>query len=176
MKLSITDKFLLELYGFLKEGGSFISSAVGPRRSILKILPQNYNLLAGKYRKRYGRDNFSKLVHYLKRKNYIQAENLKSSNAIFITKKGLDKALKASFTDDVLGKRKDGKHILLMFDIPQNHKKARILMRSILRNLGYVMFQQSVWISEYDVLEKTGKLLQFYSLDEYVKILLTEEV
>ena len=73
-------------------------------------------------------------------------------------------------------KRKDGKWIMLTFDIPEKHTKARSLLRSVLYNLGYKMFQQSIWITPYDVSEKTEKLLQLYSLDQYVRIFLIEEL
>ena len=65
---------------------------------------------------------------------------------------------------------------MVIFDIPQTHKKARNLLRSVLKNLGYKMFQQSVWVTPYDVSEKTETLLQHYSLDKYVKIFLTEDL
>ncbi|MBI3631407.1 MAG: CRISPR-associated endonuclease Cas2 [Candidatus Staskawiczbacteria bacterium] len=65
---------------------------------------------------------------------------------------------------------------MIAFDIPQKHRKARELLRSILENLGYKMFQQSVWVTSYDVSEKTERLLQAYSLDNYVKIFLVEKL
>lgn len=64
---------------------------------------------------------------------------------------------------------------MIAFDIPQNHKKARDLMRSVLMNLGYKIFQQSVWITPYNVLKKTEEALQMHSLDQYIKIFLIEE-
>ena len=42
--------------------------------------------------------------------------------------------------------------------------------------LEYKMFQQSVWISPFDISDKTEKLLQMYALDKYVKIFLIEEL
>ena len=71
---------------------------------------------------------------------------------------------------------KDGKWIMIIFDIPQEYRKARNLLRSILQNLGYKMFQQSVWVTPYDVSEKTEMLLQKYLLDQYVKIFIIEEL
>ena len=94
---------------------------------------------------------------------------------MMLTKKGIGKALRASFALEGKVKRSDGKWLMVIFDIPQMHRKARNLIRSILQNLGYKMFQQSVWITPYDVSEKTEKLLQFYSLDEYIRIFLIEE-
>ena len=88
----------------------------------------------------------------------------------------IDKVLKTSFDIEVNKKRKDGKWIMLMFDVPEKSRRSRRLLRSILHNLGYKIFQKSVWISPYDVSKKTEKLLQLYSLDKYVKIFLIEKV
>ncbi len=95
-----------------------------------------------------------------------------------LTKKGIDKALVASFKMEgsKRRKRKDGKWIMITFDIPQRNKKARSLLRSVLINLNYKMFQQSVWITPYEVFERTEELLQFYSLDKYVRIFLVDEI
>jgi len=65
---------------------------------------------------------------------------------------------------------------MIIFDIPEKYKSKRELLRSILKNLGYKMFQQSVWVAPYDIYEKTEQLLQFYVLDKYVKIFLVEEL
>ena len=73
-------------------------------------------------------------------------------------------------------KRKDGKWTMVIFDVPEKWRKSRDLLRSILNNLGYKMFQQSVWITPYDVLKKTEELLQIYSLDNFVKIFLIENI
>ncbi len=84
--------------------------------------------------------------------------------------------MRSSFNSEDKKRRKDGRWIMIIFDIPQKHQKARSLLRSILKNLGYKLFQQSVWISPYDIFEKTEKSLQFHSLDEYVRIFLVEEL
>ncbi len=112
----------------------------------------------------------------MKRNGYIKAKNLENKQGIILTKEGISRALKASFKIENGKKRKDGKWAMLIFDVPEKYRKSRSLLRSILHNLGYKMFQQSVWISPYDVSEKTEKLLQIYSLDEYVKIFLIEEI
>ena len=121
-----------------------------------------------------NRQQFSRLIYRLKRNNLIKVKNLKGKKAIILTKRGIDKTFKASFKVQERKRRKDGKWIMIIFDVPQKHSKARNLLRSVLLNLGYKMFQQSVWITPYDVSEKTERLLQAYSLDQYVKILIVE--
>ncbi|OGZ72506.1 MAG: hypothetical protein A2908_01385 [Candidatus Staskawiczbacteria bacterium RIFCSPLOWO2_01_FULL_38_12b] len=176
MRLSLTDKFLWDLYGVLEKTGDVAVFFLNPHPGKWNRLSGIQNPIFEKYRHSKNRAKFSKLVYYAKKNNYIKIENLKGRAGVILTKKGLSKALKASFQVEGKQKRKDGKWVMLIFDIPTKHKKARILLRSILYNLGYKLFQKSVWITPYDVSEKTEKLLQLHSLDGYVKIFLIEEI
>jgi DNA-binding transcriptional regulator PaaX len=163
MKLSITDKFLWDIYNALYSTGKLLDS-ITTRRSF-KFTSQTK-----------GPQDFSRFIYYLKKRNYIRVENLKGKSAIMLTNQGLSKALQASFLLEKKLKRKDGKWIMVMFDIPQKHTRQRSLLRSILVNLGYKMFQQSVWVTPYDIIGETEKLIQIHSLDSYVKIFLIEKI
>lgn len=174
MKITITDKFLWDIYNFLSDTGE-IANFVFRAPTMRNLLPGVENPVFKKYRQEKGRKRFNKLVYYLKVKGYIRSENLKNKNALILTKNGVDRALRASFKINK-PKRKDGKWIMLIFDIPEKYKKDKYLMRSILQNLGYKMFQKSVWISPYDVSDKTERLLQLHSLDGYAKIFLIERI
>jgi len=172
MKLSITDRFLWDVYDFMSKTGDvarFVSQPVTMRN----YLPGPRNPIFDKYK---NKKAFAKLIYYLKRNNYIRVENLKGKQGIILTKAGLGKALKASFVIKGKVKRKDGKWVMLTFDMPAKNKRARNLLTSVLYGLGYKMFQQSVWVTPYDVSEKTEELLQFYNLDRFVKIFLIEEL
>ena len=176
MKLKVTDKFLWDLYNVLDKTGDIFSFILRRRRTMYDVLPGPKNPIFEKYKKEMGAIRFSKLINYLKRNNYIKIKNLENKNAIIITKEGISKVLKASFKVEEKKKRKDGKWIMLIFDVPEKYRKSRNLLTGILHNLDYKMFQQSVWITPYDVSDKTEKLLQFYSLDKFVKIFLIEEL
>lgn len=176
MKLSITDKFLWRIYDCAEKAGDVAVFAFQTYPKLIDSLTRVPNPIFEMYRHEKGRRKFSNLIYYLKINGYIKIKSLESKQAIILTKEGISKALKASFTLDKIKKRKDGKWIMLIFDIPQKQKGARALLRSILRNLNYKLFQQSVWVSPYDVSAKTEKLLQLHSLDKYVKIFLIEEM
>lgn len=45
--------------------------------------------------------------------------------------------------------RWDGKWRLVMFDVPESRKKVRDTLRMLLRNAGFVHFQDSAWIQPY---------------------------
>lgn len=175
MRLSITDKFLWDVYKFICGTADVVNFAT-QRPTMRNFLPGPRNPIYKKYRDDKNKRKFDNLIYYLKRKGYIKIKNLESKQAIMLTKEGISKALRASFILEESKKRKDGKWVMLIFDMPSKNKKARNLMRSILVNLGYKLLQQSVWISPYDISEKTERLLQIYSLDKYVKIFLIEEL
>ena len=175
MRLPITDQFLWDIYNALSGTGDILRF-VTKRPTMANYLPGPKNPIFDKYRKEIGKAKFNQLIYHLKRSNYIKTRNLKENKAIILTKKGIYKVLNVSFKIERKPKRKDGKWIMLIFDIPERYSKSRSLLRSILYNLGYTMFQQSVWITPYDVSEKTEKLLQFYSLDRFVRIFLIEKL
>lgn len=175
IKVPLTDQFLWDVYRFLEMTGNVAGVIFNPHPRIGDLWAEK-NPFFEKYRKDKNKIKFRKLIHHLKTHNYIRVKNLENKKAIVLTDKGLSKALKASFIMEGKEKRKDGKWIMLMFDVPEKWRKSRNLLRSILHNLGYKMFQQSVWVTPYDVSEKTEKLLQMYNLDEFVKIFLIEEI
>jgi len=172
MKTFITDDFFWDVYNFLDKAGDLL---IRPVPTMRNTLPGPRNPIFKKYQKRIGRKKFSKLIYYLKVRGYIETKNLKSNDAIIITKDGIDRAIKSSFRLD-RKRRKDGKWTMLIFDVPEKQRKSRDILRGTLNSLGYKMFQQSVWISPYDVQEKTERFLQWRSLEKYVKIFLIEEI
>ncbi|OGZ70308.1 MAG: hypothetical protein A2904_01575 [Candidatus Staskawiczbacteria bacterium RIFCSPLOWO2_01_FULL_33_9] len=177
MKLPVTDQFLLDMvYPFLDVANDMVDFLLSDKYKQIHILFSNENPALKKYRKDSNKMQFRQLIYHLKKSNYIKVKNLENKKVIMLTKEGFDKALKASFKVDKRIERKDGKWIMIAFDIPQKHRKARELLRSILENLGYKIFQQSVWVTHYDVSEKTERLLQAYSLDKYVKIFIVEKL
>jgi len=175
MKIPITDQFLFDIYKYLEKGNSTVDFLL-MRPTMRNYLPGYKNPIFKKYRDIKNRNKFNRLVYYLKTKGYIKVKNLENKKTIILTKKGIDKALITSFKSGEGKLRKDGKWIMVIFDVPEKFRKSRNLLRSILHNLGYKIFQQSVWITPYDVLERTEKLIAMHSLDEYVKIFLIEKV
>jgi hypothetical protein len=176
MKIPITDKFLWDVYKLASEAHDLYKEIFITDLRIKSLLSGPENPLFKKYRKERGIKNFAKLIYYLKKKGYIKIENLQGKQGMILTKNGIGKALKASFQIEGKKKRPDGKWVMVIFDVPINRRKSRDLLREILINLGYKLLQQSVWVSPYNVSSKTEELLQFYLLDNFVKIFLIEEI
>lgn len=171
MRLSLTDKFLWDLYNTLGKVRAGIDAFDPYGHSIHRLILPNTPL-----GKKYSRQQFSKFVSYLKKKGYIKVANLKTKTGVMITKEGLKKILVVGAHTENRKKRKDGKWLMVMFDIPEKRSGHRDLLRSILQNLGFQKFQNSVWVTPYDVLDATETLIARHSLDEYVKIFVIEKI
>ena len=60
--------------------------------------------------------------------------------------------------------------ILVIFDIPEEERRARQKLRTLLRELHFSQVQKSVWQTEYDVLNYLVPELQAGHLYEYVQV------
>lgn len=176
MKLPITDQFLWDIFNAVSKTEDMLRFLVHPPRTWADIFWDTDNPVYQKYHKALHPKKYAWLIYYLKKNNLIKVKSLEGKHGIAITGKGLSKVLKASFKIQNEKKRGDGKWIMLIFDVPQRHEKSRRLLRSVLKNLGYKLLQQSVWVCPFDVLEKTETLFQAYSLDQYIRIFLIEEL
>lgn len=158
------------MYDFLSDAHDKINPIISPfPTSIARLILPNTPLA-----KKYSRQQFSKLISYLKKRGYIRVNALQQKDGIIITKKGFEKVLIAGAQQRT--KRKDGKWLMVMFDIPEKKRVARNLLRSILQNFGFQKFQHSVWVTPYDVAEALAKVLAMHALDEYVKIFVIKEI
>jgi len=178
MKLPLTDQFLWELYNFLEKVEEILEPPeifkLHTMRSAVAT-PEQRELWQRLEKKRSKRQ-FAQFVNYLKRKGYIKIATVKEKRAILLTPKAKEKILKIKTKLKNKKERKDKKWIMLMYDIPQAKNRQRILLREVLKNLGYQRFQKSIWVCPYDVLDETKEIIDFYHLNPFAKIFLIEEI
>jgi len=174
MKLPLSDKFLWDLYNFLEKAGDVYD--IFSARPWKEVWSPEFHKFKYERQKKYEREKFSRFIYYLKKRGYIKIKNLEQKQAALLTKKGADKILRIELKTKEKKRRPDGKWQMLIFDIPEKKRRLRDLLRDNLHLLGYQILQQSVWVCPYDVLRETEALLRKYSLDEYIKLFLIEEV
>ena len=174
MKLPLTDEFLLKVFDWYQ---AFDKSYdfFAPRTMREAVYPEMYRFRKAYARKR-ERKQFTNLIYHLRKKGYIKIAHFQGEQGVLLTPRGAQKVLRARCRLAGKRKRRDGKWIMIIFDIPKYRQKSRNLLRSVLKNLGYKILQHSVWVCPFDVSEKTEKLLQHYQLDQYVKVFLIEEI
>jgi len=173
MKFQVTDQFLWLVYSF----GDTVSDLLyaGRPRGL-----QDFNPEAKKFwreiQKKKNKKQFKRFVSYLRTKGYIKENEAGVEKGILLTKKGEQKALALDCKLVEKEKRKDGKWIMVMYDIPEKKKRQRFFLRRDLKELGYKKLQNSIWICPYNTYKETEKIIEGYLLTSYVKIFLIEEI
>ena len=90
----------------------------------------------------------------------IKEKEVNNTRALVITQKGLEKLKRVARKKKPLQKRKDKKWQMLMYDIPEDKKRERDMLRRELVYLGYSKLQRSIWVSPYSVSRETQKLIK----------------
>lgn len=73
-------------------------------------------------------------------------------------------------------KKWDGKWRVVIFDIPEDIKKAREYFRIDLENLGLIAVQKSVYIYPYPCFTELNVLREIYGLKDFVRFLVVKEI
>lgn len=175
MKLPITDKFLWDVYNGI-EGIERAYEAVRPPRSMYEGVYRDVIHLRREYARKKRKRTFSQFIHYLQEQGYIKVKVLEGTKGVMLTPKGAEKVLRIRRKAAGRKKRKDGKWIMIIFDIPEKRRQDRDLLRDALEDMGYQKLQHSVWVCPYDMYEETEKAIREYQIIPFVKLFLIEEV
>lgn len=134
-------------------------------------------LVLGK--KSFPRWQTKQIIGQLTRQKFITPEyNDNGTVTVKITHKGMIRALTYRLNTMELKKPKtwDGKWRVVIFDIPEKHKRVREIFRMRLRQLGLYQMQESVYISPYRCFPEIEFLRELYGVSFTVKYLLVDKV
>ena len=73
-------------------------------------------------------------------------------------------------------KKWDGNWRVVIFDIPQEHRRNRNILRRRLRWWGFLMLQKSVFVSPYPCEEELGYLCSQLKLSDYVDVITARHI
>ena len=68
----------------------------------------------------------------------------------------------------------DKKWRVVLFDIPTNKKRQRDTFRLRLKELGLVLYQNSVWVYPHPLTETVSKTAEYYNLNPYISYITTD--
>jgi len=173
-KLKLTEEFLWKLYEFHEDLAKF-HQTLGLRSMSDVVAPEMRKLRFG-YEQKKRKKTFSQFLSYLKQQGYIKIPEGRSISYLRLTKKGKQKAVEGRAKAREWPPRKDGKMIMLMYDIPKRKRQVRHAFRDTLEFLGYQMLQKSVWVSSKEVLEETERAVREYGLDGCVNLFVIEKI
>lgn len=138
------------------------------------------NLIKGfKKLKKYPNKKIYDSFYNLKRKGLIEFYEKNNQIYISLTKKGKQKAGWMQINDLRINKPKkwDGLWRVLLFDIPQSRKMHREAFRGKLIQLGFKLYQKSVWVIPYKCDDEIGVLKSFFALsDKDIRLLIVKNI
>lgn len=120
-------------------------------------------------------DSISRAIENLYKSNLVNRKvNLDGTTTLVLTKKGREIAL--TYNLDTLtideSKKWDGKWRLIMFDIPEKHKKARDAFRFHLKRMGFVEYQKSAFMTPYKCNAEIDCLREDLGIKPFVRVLI----
>ncbi len=107
----------------------------------------------------------SKLIH--------EYENPDGSLTMVLTDKGKEKAITFNIDNMEIKKPKkwDKRWRVVLFDIPEKHKKAREALRETLKRLGFYEYQKSVLVQPYECQKEIDFVIEYFNIRPYVRML-----
>lgn len=147
-----------------------ICSGIAILSIVAPLLP--LQLLKAYFRqKRFRRELFLRDLKRLQSRELIDyQEKPDGSIKIILKKKGKQKAIEYKIEEMQIKKPKswDGKWRLIMFDIPENKKMARNVLRDKIKELGFYRLQKSVFIYPYPCEDEIDFICSVYNIRQYI--------
>jgi DNA-binding transcriptional regulator PaaX len=112
---------------------------------------------------------------YLKRRGYLGRDDKKKYYLLPKARRALTEGKVWALTLPV-PKHWDRKWHLVLFDIPADKRKRRDIFRLRLKELGLVLYQDSVWIHPYPTEETVRQIAEFYRLSNCVSFIVADKV
>lgn len=168
-RLGVFQKKLLLLF----LGGLSIGLSYNARRQfwVLKQMRREWN--------RINREALRRAVKSLYMSRLIEMkDNVNGSIKIILTEDGKQRALEYKIDEMVIKTPKiwDKKWRIIIFDIPEKHKRKREAMRRHLEMLGFYKLQKSVFILPYECFNEIDFLIEFYDLRFHVRQIVAEKI
>jgi CRISPR/Cas system-associated endoribonuclease Cas2 len=113
----------------------------------------------------FSEKNFYNYIFRLQQQELVS----KIGQTLSITPEGL-KLLKR------LSPKKDNVWKLVIFDIPEKHKYVRVVLRSKLKQLGFKKWQNSIWISPYELDQEIEDELTGLGEKYFVRLIKTTQI
>ena len=109
-----------------------------------------------------------RLIYYSRRRGYITKD-------LSITEQGLRKLASLSFSPIQLHGSWDRKWRLIVFDVPESKREFRYQIRRLIKQLGFVQLQRSVWIHPLSCENEFSLLKEAFSEEDSLLLLTVED-
>lgn len=114
----------------------------------------------------------------LEKQKLIKFDEKNDKMIIEITEEGKRKVLKYKFEDIQIKEPKkwDKQWRLVIFDIPEVHKRARNALNLKLQELGFYPLQKSVFLYVYDCKDEIDFIGEYFNIREHINYFVVKEI
>ena len=122
------------------------------------------------------RQHIKRAIKRLEERKLIRARK-EEDYPLMLTAEGEKKAREFDIEDVTIfqPKKWDGKWRLVMFDVPEKHKRARQALSFQLTRLGLAEYQKSVYICPYPCKEEVDFVAEVFEIRRYIRHFTVEE-
>lgn len=119
------------------------------------------------------RYSFYHAVHKLTEKGYIEKSKNAGKIILKLTGDGKSQLLIQKALEN---KKWDRKWRVVIFDIPEKHRKVRDAFRHRLKEWSFVAWQKSAWVSKKDLEEPLRNLIKELGIEDWALVLVSDNV
>ena len=161
------------LLRFTVTSGAIATTLVIPNaiQVLDKPLKRYLNRLDNRARER----ELRRVVTYMKKQGLVKGSY---ENGLIVTENGKKRAVKADFEQLTIKQPKiwDKKWRLVLFDIPEQHKRGRDYLTTKLKVLGFQQLQQSVWVYPFPCRSEIETVSIAFVVSRYVTYIETAHI
>ena len=107
-----------------------------------------------------------------RRRGYMIEKKIGSRRALALTERGKLMKLRLELRSAV--KRRDGKLLVIVFDVPETQAGYRQTLRSALRSCGFNKLQQSVWVTDAAAEKPLTDWVNHLGAEDWIRLFLAE--
>jgi len=137
----------------------------------LHLVSKSYDQMYGWVPDRYKRHHFNHLIWRTLKAGYIEKIEKEGKIYIRITSLGTKMTQRDFPLLHLQNKPWDGKWRIVMFDIAEIQKRKRDYLREKLKELGFGMLQESVFITPHDIIKDFSEYVESIGLRDSVDVL-----
>ncbi len=169
--------FVFKLLKSMAITGAFLVAASNQRFWLNFYL--NHNKELSKYKRIKEKRKIYNAIAYLKQKKFLDITEKPNGILVKITTRGYEVVEFYESLEKIKIKKLkkwDRKFRLVIFDIPVKKQNARVAFIQKLKDMGFYMLQESIWVHPYDCVNEVATLRKLFEIEPYVKILTAEAI
>ena len=126
----------------------------------------------------FDRTRFRRTLRHAQKYGYINVKERKDELTITLQDAGRARAIKYSIEDISIPEQAiwDRKWRMVLFDIPENIRPARKILKTKLDEMGFAQIQKSVYVHPYPCHNELEYIRSLYGLETYIRLAVIDKL